>query len=109
MQGAYKPAPCWLAACAPMLSWRLSRALTAASALHATAESLQLRQLQVIHRHGDRTPITPLADRAYWSTILPSAAELVSLERGTTVIRSPGSVPLNAAPASLACRHGSGQ
>ena len=58
---------------------RLSRALTVASAAVATAESLQLRQLQVIHRHGDRTPITPLADRAFWSSVLPSEAELAKM------------------------------
>ena len=80
-----------------MLSARLSRALTVASAAAATAESLQLRQLQVIHRHGDRTPITPLADRAFWSSILPSEAELTSLEDGTTVLRPSGSVPHPAA------------
>ena len=72
---------------------RLSRALTVASAAVATAESLQLRQLQVIHRHGDRTPITPLADRAFWSSVLPSEAELASLEDGTTVLRPSDSKP----------------
>ena len=72
---------------------RLSRALTIASATIATAESLQLRQLQVIHRHGDRTPITPLADRAFWSSVLPSEAELASLEDGTTVLRLSDSKP----------------
>lgn len=72
---------------------RLSRALTVASAAVATAESLQLRQLQVIHRHGDRTPITPLADRAFWSSVLPSEAELASLEDGTTVLRLSDSKP----------------
>ena len=80
-----------------MLRARLSRALTVASAAVATAESLQLRQLQVIHRHGDRTPITPLADRTFWSSILPSEAELASLEDGTTVLRPSGSVPHPAA------------
>ena len=72
---------------------RLSRALTVASAAVATAESLRLRQLQVIHRHGDRTPITPLADRAFWSSVLPSEAELASLEDGTTVLRPSDSKP----------------
>jgi hypothetical protein len=86
-----------LAALEHMLPARLSRALTVASAAVATAESLQLRQLQVIHRHGDRTPITPLADRAFWSSVLPSEAELTSLEDGTTVLRPSGSVPHPAA------------
>ena len=76
---------------------RLSRVLTAASAAVASAESLQLRQLQVIHRHGDRTPITPLADRTFWSSILPSEAELASLEGGTTILRSAAGVPHPAA------------
>ena len=85
-----------------MLRCRISRALTVASAAIASAavatgENLQLRQLQIIHRHGDRTPITPLADRAFWSRVLPSEKELASLEDGTTVLRSPGSVPHPAA------------
>ena len=41
---------------------------------------------QVVHRHGDRTPITPLADRSYWATIVPSAAELAALADGTAVV-----------------------
>ena len=81
----------------------LSRALTVASAAVATAESLQLRQLQVIHRHGDRTPITPLADRAFWSSVLPSEAELASLEDGTTVLRPSDSKPHPASGDGLFC------
>ena len=42
---------------------------------------------QVIHRHGDRTPITPLADADYWSTLLPSDETLEALSRRTHIVR----------------------
>ena len=42
---------------------------------------------QVIHRHGDRTPITPLADPDYWSSLLPSDETLEALSRRTNIVR----------------------
>ena len=80
----------------------LRRALV--SALHiravaaASADShLKLHHLQVIHRHGDRTPITPLADREFWSSVLPNSSQLVSLAAGTEVVRAKGREPHPAA------------
>lgn len=66
-------------------------------AIAAATEGLELRQLQVVHRHGDRTPITPLADRVFWSSVLPSSAELATLAQGTEVLRAKGTAPHPAA------------
>ena len=56
---------------------------------HILELALQLTPIvtQVIHRHGDRTPITPLTDAAYWSSLLPSDDTLTALARRTNVIR----------------------
>ena len=63
----------------------------------ASGDGLQLRHLQVVHRHGDRTPVTPLADRAFWASVLPSDEERESLATGTEVVRASDSVPHPAA------------
>lgn len=63
----------------------------------AAADGLELRQLQVIHRHGDRTPITPLADRKFWQGVLPSQEERDGIEAGTNTLRVEGFVPHPAA------------
>jgi hypothetical protein len=45
---------------------------SAATATKATTTYKTVRA-HVVHRHGDRTPITPLLDEAYWSkTLIPS-------------------------------------
>ncbi|GAX16529.1 acid phosphatase [Fistulifera solaris] len=49
--------------------------------------SYRLKQVQIIHRHGDRTPITPLKDEAYWSQLLISPNILQKIAQGTTVQR----------------------
>jgi Histidine phosphatase superfamily (branch 2) len=45
-------------------------------------------QVQLVHRHGDRTPITPLRNESYWASTLvpPDMADKIS--RGTTVVRT---------------------
>jgi acid phosphatase len=48
----------------------------------------KLVQVQIIHRHGDRTPITPMAEKDYWHGTLPSPALLSKLAEGTTINRS---------------------
>ncbi|GFH45889.1 hypothetical protein CTEN210_02363 [Chaetoceros tenuissimus] len=60
---------------------------------------LQLVQVQIIHRHGDRSPITPLINEEYWSNTLPSAALLEKLSEGTKInrITSDGSKVAHAA------------
>ena len=56
---------------------------------HILELALQLTPIvtQVVHRHGDRTPITPLTDRSYWSSLLPSDGTLTALARRTNVVR----------------------
>ena len=73
-----------------MRNFMLTRALSAsaAAALAAADGSMQLRHLQVVHRHGDRTPVTPLADKEYWAGVIPSQAELDRLAVGTAVVRT---------------------
>ena len=61
------------------------RLALAFSTLAAAVAREELVSTQIVHRHGDRTPITPLADRSYWATIVPSAAELAALADGTAV------------------------
>jgi acid phosphatase len=51
------------------------------------SSSYRLRQVQIIHRHGDRTPITPLKDEAYWSQLLIPPNILQKIAQGTTVQR----------------------
>ena len=63
---------------------RLALAFSTLAAAAAREELLV--STQIVHRHGDRTPITPLADRSYWATIVPSAAELAALADGTAVV-----------------------
>jgi hypothetical protein len=43
-------------------------------------------QVQIVHRHGDRTPITPLKDEDYWSSTLIPEATLVKISSNTNVI-----------------------
>mmetsp|Transcript_35453 Transcript_35453/g.69807 ORF Transcript_35453/g.69807 Transcript_35453/m.69807 type:complete len:479 (+) Transcript_35453:99-1535(+) len=47
----------------------------------------KLVQVQLVHRHGDRTPITPLNPEAYWASLLPSDAVLTKIATGTAVVR----------------------
>lgn len=54
---------------------------------------LELVQVQVVHRHGDRTPITPLSDPSYWETTLPSESLLEKISENTDLIRSEGETP----------------
>lgn len=48
----------------------------------------KLIQVQVIHRHGDRSPITPMKDEKYWSGTLPPPTLLSKIAEGTTIKRS---------------------
>ena len=50
----------------------------------------RLVQVQVVHRHGDRTPITPMKDEAYWRSNLPEAHVLEGIARGTNLRRDGG-------------------
>ncbi|KAL3827500.1 hypothetical protein ACHAXA_003769 [Cyclostephanos tholiformis] len=48
---------------------------------------LRLNQVHVIHRHGDRTPITPMKDESYWRGTLPESSVLDGISRGTYLLR----------------------
>jgi hypothetical protein len=43
-------------------------------------------QVQIVHRHGDRTPVTPLKDQAYWAKTLIPKATLEKISSNTNVI-----------------------
>jgi len=50
-------------------------------------------QTQVVHRHGDRTPITPLEDELFWSTLLPSDDLLHAIGSFTNIMRQRDAKP----------------
>ena len=52
-----------------------------------TTASYRLIQAQVIHRHGDRTPITPLKDEDFWASTLIPPAQLQKISEGTKIVR----------------------
>ena len=49
---------------------------------------LELVQIQIIHRHGDRTPITPMKDKDFWKNSLPSPVLLSKISEGTIINRA---------------------
>jgi len=57
------------------------------------AYSYQTVQVQVIHRHGDRTPITPLKDEAFWYQQLVPEDLRERVAKGTRVLRHDGVEP----------------
>jgi hypothetical protein len=46
-----------------------------------------LLQVQVVHRHGDRTPISPMVDKQFWRSVIPTVSSLTALAEGTVVSR----------------------
>jgi len=48
---------------------------------------LELVQLQIVHRHGDRTPITPTRNETYWKQTLPSSEVLHKMSKFVNLIR----------------------
>lgn len=49
-----------------------------------------LEHVQLFVRHGDRTPITPSLERAFWLAKLPSASRLAEIQAGTDRVDSSG-------------------
>ena len=47
----------------------------------------KLIQVQIVHRHGDRTPITPLKNEGYWRDQLPKEEVLKKISEGTKIVR----------------------
>eukprot|EP00536_Pseudo-nitzschia_multiseries_P017318 jgi/Psemu1/224490/e_gw1.1487.38.1 len=54
---------------------------------HSHSYSYRTVQVQVIHRHGDRTPITPLKNDEYWKNELVPEDLLEKVATGTKVLR----------------------
>ena len=51
------------------------------------APRLTPKLLQLVHRHGDRTPITKLeSQRGFWRGRLPSAAQLAAVAAASLVL-----------------------
>lgn len=59
----------------------------ARSSSNSCSKGYRLLQVQVVHRHGDRTPITPLKDEEFWSSTLISPTWLDKISEGTKIIR----------------------
>ena len=53
-------------------------------------EEFRTVQVQVIHRHGDRTPITAMKDEAYWASKLVPPEWQEKIAEGTHILRNPG-------------------
>jgi hypothetical protein len=57
-----------------------------ASTHHRHGGTLRRVQVHIVHRHGDRTPITPLKDENFWSDQLVSPVALEGIATNTKVI-----------------------
>mmetsp|Transcript_26220 Transcript_26220/g.57423 ORF Transcript_26220/g.57423 Transcript_26220/m.57423 type:complete len:516 (-) Transcript_26220:200-1747(-) len=55
---------------------------------YSTSHSYRTVQVQVVHRHGDRTPITPLKNEEYWKNQLVPEDLLERVATGTKVLRN---------------------
>ena len=51
-----------------------------------TSRTYRTIQLQIVHRHGDRTPITPLIDEDYWASTLIPPTTLDSIAQTTHIV-----------------------
>lgn len=71
----------------PLPSALLLLSLFSVTTCLASTKLLRLRQVILIHRHGDRTPITPLVNEEYWRSTLPEPHVLRGIAIGTALIR----------------------
>ncbi|KAL7471107.1 hypothetical protein ACHAXS_011411 [Conticribra weissflogii] len=69
------------------LSSSSASSLSASISPKTSKSKYRLRQVQLIHRHGDRTPITPMKDEDYWYGTLPEKHVLDGIARGTALVR----------------------
>jgi Histidine phosphatase superfamily (branch 2) len=72
-------------------SWWVVRVGTAQAAQGGPCNGIRARSyrtvaVQVVHRHGDRTPITPLINEEYWASTLIPDHELKTMEAGTLLV-----------------------
>jgi hypothetical protein len=63
-------------------------------------------QVHIIHRHGDRTPITPLVNESMWESELIPQDMLVKLSHTTEILRASSSMSTNNPPIHLAAGKG---
>lgn len=80
----------FLSLCVMALPRRFVRTLRSVAADSSVTH--RLRQVQVIHRHGDRSPITPLKDETFWSNLLIPPDVLEKVAQGTTIVRNPNEI-----------------
>mmetsp|Transcript_26958 Transcript_26958/g.41338 ORF Transcript_26958/g.41338 Transcript_26958/m.41338 type:complete len:488 (+) Transcript_26958:57-1520(+) len=64
---------------------RCKSTTTAAAAMGKKIFTLQ--KVCIVHRHGDRTPITPMVDEAFWASTLPNQSILEKMAEGTRLVR----------------------
>jgi hypothetical protein len=57
------------------------------TSLPLSKHELRVIQVQIVHRHGDRTPITPLLDEKYWASELVQADLLIKVASTTRILR----------------------
>ena len=60
---------------------------TAAESSHPLPSRFRIVHASVVHRHGDRSPITPLKDSDFWRGQLPTQEVLQGVSRGTRILR----------------------
>ena len=66
----------------------LARAIaSAAESSHHLPSRFRIVHASVVHRHGDRSPITPLKNSDFWRGQLPAQDVLEGVGRGTRVLR----------------------
>lgn len=65
----------------------LAKSFSSITSSSDSPKSIRVLQVQIVHRHGDRTPITPLQNDTYWASTLPSQALLDKLSASTRLIR----------------------
>eukprot|EP00563_Minutocellus_polymorphus_P001952 CAMPEP_0181035726 /NCGR_PEP_ID=MMETSP1070-20121207/8474_1 /TAXON_ID=265543 /ORGANISM="Minutocellus polymorphus, Strain NH13" /LENGTH=489 /DNA_ID=CAMNT_0023113299 /DNA_START=61 /DNA_END=1530 /DNA_ORIENTATION=- len=62
------------------------------SSPEAPSKKVRLVSVQVVHRHGDRTPITPMKNETYWGSILPPSHVLEGIAKGTKLVHDENSL-----------------
>lgn len=66
---------------------RLAHTSTSPASSIGVSSTFRLKKLVVTHRHGDRTPITPLKDEEYWASTLVDPDIVEKIGQQTYIIR----------------------
>mmetsp|Transcript_18137 Transcript_18137/g.30050 ORF Transcript_18137/g.30050 Transcript_18137/m.30050 type:complete len:507 (+) Transcript_18137:85-1605(+) len=64
-----------------------SAVVSGVSHILKTPHELRVVQVQIVHRHGDRTPITPLLNESYWASELVPDELSQRVASSTTILR----------------------